>query len=155
METIIVYVDDAAHAQQCLKAAGAFPKAVQTHWVVVACAPRITHRVSKFASNRSRESWRNKWADRLFDEMVPMLRLQGIVVTTVLARCPLSELLVSLQAEHGAQCPVLDLRRPKIVAEQAEASHAPSTGSSLRKLAGTLTGIGALWTVLIGETLAA
>lgn len=151
METIIAYVDDAAHAQQLLQTAGAMPHARQTHWVLVACAPRITHRISKFVSNRSRENWRNKWADRLFQECVPLLRAQGIAVSTVLARGPLPELLESLQAEHGAQCQVMDLRRPKMATEQA-ASPAPSP---LRKLTGTLAGLGALWTVMIGEALAA
>lgn len=151
METIIAYVDDAAHVHQLLQTAGAMPHARQTHWVLVACAPRITHRISKFVSNRSRENWRNKWADRLFQECVPLLRAQGIAVSTVLARGPLPELLESLQAEHGAQCQVMDLRRPKMAA-QPVASPAPS---ALRKLTGTLAGLGALWTVMIGETLAA
>lgn len=151
METIIAYVDDAAHVHQLLQTAGAMPHARQTHWVLVACAPRITHRISKFVSNRSRENWRNKWADRLFQECVPLLRAQGIAVSTVLARGPLPELLESLQAEHGAQCQVMDLRRPKMAA-QPVASPAPSV---LRKLTGTLAGLGALWTVMIGETLAA
>ena len=157
METIIAYVDDAAHAQQLFQAMKAKQQAPQTHWVLVACAPRITHRVSKFASNRSRENWRSKWADRLFEDCVPMLLAQGIQVSTVLARGPLPELLESLHAEHGAQCQVLDFRRPKLLqAEQPEAVKPESASPlPLRKLAGTLAGIGALWTVLIGETLAA
>lgn len=152
VETIIVYVDDAAHAQPLLQAAGAMPHARQTHWVLVACAPRITHRVSKFVSNRSRENWRTKWADRLFEACVPALRAQGMTVSTVLARGPLPELLESLHAEHGAQCPVMDLRRPKM---QTEAVASPAPLAPLRKLAGTLASVGALWTVLVGETLAA
>lgn len=153
METIIAYVDDAAHIHPLLQAAGAMPQARQTHWVLVACAPRITHRISKFVSNRSRENWRNKWAERLFDDCVPVLRAQGITVSTVLARGPLPELLESLQAEHGAHCQVMDLRRPKMHTAPDAASPAPAT--PLRKWGGTLAGIGALWTVLIGETVAA
>ena len=155
METIIAYVDDAAHAQQLFSAMKAKQPLHQAHWVLVACAPRITHRVSKFASNRSRENWRSKWADRLFEDCIPMLQAQGIAVSPVLARGPLPELLESLHAQYGSQCQVLDLRRPKLHAEQPTPSHAPAAVSPLRKLAGTLAGIGAMWTVLVGETLAA
>lgn len=153
METIIAYVNDAAHAHPLLQAAGGMPQARQTHWVLVACAPRITHRISKFVSNRSRENWRNKWANSLFETCVPVLDAQGVRVSTVLARGPLPELLEQLLAEHGASCQVVDLRRPQEAAQAPVASHTPA--SPARKLAGTLAGIGALWTVLIGETLAA
>ena len=151
MSTIIVYVDDAAHAASHLASAALAMHAPHTHWVLVGCAPRVTHRVSRFVSNRSRENWRNKWAERLFADCAPLFAAKGHTVTTVLARGPLPELLETLHAEHGAQCQVLDWRRPKL--ETAEA--AVSEPSTLRKLVGTLTGIGALWTVLVGETLAA
>lgn len=155
METIIAYVDDAAHAQQLFQAMQAQQPPRTAHWVLVACAPRITHRVSKFASNRSRENWRNKWAERLFDDCVPMWHAQGISVSTVLARGPLPELLEALQSQYGSTSQVLDLRRPKMEAMPATASPAPAAPPPLRKLAGTLAGIGAVWAVLVGETLAA
>lgn len=153
METIIAYVDDAAQVPQLLQTAGGQGSAQQVHWVLVACAPRITHRVSKFVSNRSRENWRNKWADRLFNECVPVLRAQGLHISTVLARGPLPELLETLQAEHGAQCQVLDLRRPKTHALPEAASTAAEP--AWPKLSGTLASFGALWMVFIGETMAA
>lgn len=151
METIIAYIDDAAHAQQRIQAT----QAGQTHWVLIACAPRITHRVSKFASNRSRENWRNKWAERLFEDCVPSLRAQGIEVSTVLARGPLPELLESLYAQYGSQCQVLDLRRSKWQPAHETIELSPASNAPVRKLAGTLAGLSALWTVLVGETLAA
>jgi hypothetical protein len=152
MSPIIVYVDDAAHAALRLPSAAASMHMPQVHWVLVACAPRITHRVSKFVSNRSRENWRNKWAERLFAECTPLFAAQpGHTVSTVLARGPLPELLERLHAEHGVPCAVLDWRRPKI--ESADVAVAAPAG--VRKLVGTLTGFGALWTVLAGETLAA
>lgn len=153
MQTIIAYVDDADYAQHLLQAAVMAPHAQGAHWVLVACAPRITHRVSKFASNRSREHWRNKWAERLFQACVPAVQSCGAQVSTVLARSPLPELLQSLQAEHGPHSQVLDLRRPKLLQEPV--AQDPQKAKPLRKLAGTLTGIGALWTVLLGDTLAA
>jgi len=154
METIIVYVDDADYARRLLQATAQAPQTARAHWVLVACAPRITHRVSKFVSNRSRENWRNKWADRLFQDCVPMLQDRGVQVSTVLARGPLPELLASLQAEYGGQAQVIDMRRPKMQEHEAQVAQQPVL-SPLRKLAGTLAGVGALWTVLIGETMAA
>ena len=88
METIIVYVDDADYARRLLQATAQAPQTARAHWVLVACAPRITHRVSKFVSNRSRENWRNKWADRLFQDCVPMLQDRGVQVSTVLTCTP-------------------------------------------------------------------
>lgn len=154
METIIVYVDDADYARRLLQATAQAPQTARAHWVLVACAPRITHRVSKFVSNRSRENWRNKWADRLFQDCVPMLQDRGVQVSTVLARGPLPELLASLQAEYCGQAQVIDMRRPKMQEHEAQVAQQPVL-SPLRKLAGTLAGVGALWTVLIGETMAA
>ena len=155
METIIVYVDDAAYAQPLLQAALQLPQAAKAHWVLVACAPRITHRVSRFASNRAREHWRNKWADKLFQEMQPLLTGRVKQLSTLLARVPLPELLQTLQAEHGCATQVVDLRRPKSIEDTAVPAPVQANKGSLRKLAGTLTGLGALWTVLIGEAMAA
>ncbi|MDH0200153.1 hypothetical protein N7337_04350 [Comamonas aquatica] len=151
MDTIIVYVDDAEYAKPLLQTMAQAPGADRRHCVLVACAPRITHRVSRFVSNRARENWRNKWADKLFEACAPALAQSGgLQVSTMLARGPLPDVLAQLQAEHGTAAQVVDLRRPKleVAAPKAEAP-------MLRKLAGTLAGIGALWSVLIGETLAA
>ena len=151
METIIVYVDDADHAQLPLQAALKSPNAHKTHWILVGCAPRITHRVSRFVSNRARENWRTKWAERLFQDYEVFFAAQGLKLTTVLAREPLPQVLQNLQAEHGEFAQIMDMRRPKMQAEEAVAAPSPV----LRKLAGTLTAIGGLWAVLLGETLAA
>jgi hypothetical protein len=87
MDKIIVYVDDADHAQQLL-APWQPGAASQRHWVLVACAPRMTHRVSKWVSHSARESWRNKWADKLFAQIIPGAGLRPSQVTTVLAKIP-------------------------------------------------------------------
>jgi len=108
MHKVIVYVDDPTYASQQMPAAGATP----THWVLVACAPRMTHRISKWVSHSARENWRAKWADKLFGQVVPPLRERGDAVTPVLARGPLPELTRTLMAEHGT-AQVLDVRRPK------------------------------------------
>jgi hypothetical protein len=108
MNKVIVYLDDPAYARQRMPGVDAGP----THWVLVACAPRMTHRISKWVSHSARENWRAKWAGKLFDQVVPALRARGDDVTPVLARGPLPELTRTLMAEHGTAS-VLDVRRPK------------------------------------------
>ena len=129
MEKVIVFVDDAAYAQQTLPAGNGVP----THWVLVACAPRMTHRISKWVSQSARENWRSKWAGKLFDQVIPTLHARGDAVTPVLARGPLAELTRLLGAEHGAER-VLDMRRPK----------GPDMDTLGRWTPGALMGIGAL-----------
>jgi hypothetical protein len=106
MEKVIVFLDDAAYAQSHLPAG-----AVPTHWLLVACAPRMTHRISKWVSHSARENWRAKWADKLFAQVVPPLQERGDTVTPILAKGPLPELTRALVAEHG-DTRVIDARRP-------------------------------------------
>ena len=110
MNTTIVYLDDADYAVQQIS-----PLRGQAggHWILVGCAPRMTHRISKWVSHSARENWRSKWAEKLFGQTAPWLQANGDTVTTLLAKGPLSELTDKLQAEHhGAR--VLDVRRPRI-----------------------------------------
>ena len=87
---VIVYVDDAAYAQQVLAPLCAREAIAQTQWVLVACAPRMTHRISKWVSHSARESWRNKWADKLFAQIIPGAGLRPSQVTIVLDKIPLA-----------------------------------------------------------------
>lgn len=121
METIIVYLDDAEYAQPLLQSMAQAPRAADTHWVVVACAPRITHRVSKWVSNRARENWRTKWADKLFAAALPLLQASGGQVTSLLARGPLAEVVDQLRQELGMSPQIVDLRRPKLETQAAPA----------------------------------
>lgn len=142
---VIVYVDDAAYAQQMLAPLFARDASAQTQWVLVACAPRMTHRISKWVSHRARENWRIKWADKLFAQILPWLQVPASRVTTVLAKGPLNELTDQLQAAGGPTAQVVDARRPK--ADQPEdparqeGRWSPLPGS----LGSVLTSIGALW----------
>lgn len=126
METIIVYLDDAEYAQPLLQSMSQSPHAANTHWVVVACAPRITHRVSKFVSNRTRENWRTKWADKLFAQALPLLESGGGRITPWLARGPLAEVVEQLRTELGVSPQIVDMRRPKLESRGAPAL-APAT----------------------------
>jgi len=126
MEKVIVYLDDPAYARQRMPGATGAP----THWLLVACAPRMTHRISKWVSHSARENWRAKWADRLFEQVVPPLTARGDTVTPILARGPLPELTRHLMAEHGT-ARVLDVRRPKQDPQGDRGNWAPGTLMSL------------------------
>lgn len=145
MEKIILYVDDAAYAREFL--AKLSPAAVGTgarHWVLVACAPRMTHRISKWVSHSARENWRSKWFAKVQEQLLPALRLEGGQVTPVLAKGPLAELTQRLKLEHGA-AQVIDARRPKIGVDlEPVAPDVPSPGQSGWAVPGAVLGMGAL-----------
>ncbi|MFC5519808.1 hypothetical protein [Polaromonas jejuensis] len=130
MDNIIVYVDDAAYALQMLQPM--LPSGdtrSPTRWIVVGCAPRVTHRVSKWVTHSARESWRGKWAEKVFSQLLPLLQKEGDTVLTQLAQSTLCAQTESLIKTHGA-ARVLDARRPKfgqdlqpVTATQAQESH--------------------------------
>jgi hypothetical protein len=149
MDKIIVYLDDAAHAQQQIApmragAAPAGPQTVATHWVLVACAPRMTQRIGKWVSHSARENWRTKWAEKLFAQIAPQLQASGDTVTTVLAKGPLPELTRKLLATHGA-AHVLDARRPKFGQDlQPVTADQPARKDGRWEVPGAVAGMGAL-----------
>ena len=113
MDNIIVYVDDATYALQMLQPmlpAGG-PRN-PTRWIVVGCAPRVTHRVSKWVTHSARESWRGKWAEKVFAQLIPLLNKEGDTVLTQLADATLITQPESLIKQYGV-ARVLDARRPK------------------------------------------
>lgn len=151
MDRVIVYVDDAAYAEQVLAPLFARDAALQTQWVLVACAPRMTHRISKWVSHSARENWRAKWADKLFAQILPALRAPASSVTTVVAKGPLVELTEQLQAAQPSAAQVVDARRPKSDAPEGAGGtgrrwSSPRPGTLLGSL---LTGFGALWVLAL------
>ena len=124
MDTVIVYVDDAEYARQLIQPTIA--QGQTTHWVLVACAPRMTHRISKWVSHSARESWRAKWADKLFAQLLPWLESGNGQVSTVLAKTPLPELLEQLQQQYGAQTQLIDARRPKQEGASTQQAYVPN-----------------------------
>lgn len=113
MNNIIVYVDDAAHALQMLEPMQAADSANgPVRWIVVGCAPRVTHRVSKWVTHSARESWRGKWADKVFSQLTPLLQQGDDTVVTLLAESALSSQTEALCGQYGG-ARVLDARRPK------------------------------------------
>jgi hypothetical protein len=115
MDRIAVFVDDADHARKLLEPMlGQKPDG--TTWLVVMCAPKLTHRIGRWVSNRSREQWRERWSARLRQELAPVFTRPdaGPQVEWMLARGPLQDLTRQLRTRLGAGLAVLDARRPKL-----------------------------------------
>lgn len=145
MEKVILYVDDAAYAREFLARAPADAGGAEVRqWVLVACAPRMTHRISKWVSHSARENWRAKWFAKVQEQLLPVLTLGGTPVTPVLAKGPLTELTQRLKLEHGA-ARVVDARRPKIGVDlEPVAPDMTPAGQSGWALPGAIVGMGAL-----------
>jgi hypothetical protein len=113
MDNIIVYVDDAAYAKHLLQPMLTSGDARSpTRWIVVGCAPRVTHHVSKWVTHSARQSWRGKWAEKVFSQLTPLLEKDGDSVLTQLAENELCAQTESLVKTYGV-ARVLDARRPK------------------------------------------
>ena len=144
MDRFIVYVDDAASAQQGLATLLARQPSARAQWLLVACAPRMTHRISKWVSHRARENWRDKWADKLFAQILPTLPAHAGTVTTMLAKAPLAELTAQLQAGQSAPAQVIDMRRPRVAHDDAPVAVGPPWSGLPGTLGSLVTGIGVL-----------
>jgi hypothetical protein len=113
VDNIIVYIDDAAYALQVLQPMlPASDASSPTRWIVIGCAPRVTHRVSKWVTHSARESWRVKWAEKAFAQLMPALQKEGDIVLTQLAQTALTTQTDALLKQYGA-ARVVDARRPK------------------------------------------
>ncbi|MDM0065666.1 hypothetical protein [Variovorax sp. J31P207] len=145
MEKVILYVDDAAYAREFLARPPAQGGGAEvSEWVLVACAPRMTHRISKWVSHSARENWRAKWFAKVQEQLLPVLTHGGTPVMPVLAKGPLPELTQRLKLEHGA-ARVVDARRPKLGVDlEPVAPDVPPAGHSGWALPGAMVGMGAL-----------
>lgn len=145
MDKIIVYFDDAEFARHQLapmRTSAATP-GQGTHWILVACPPRMSRHISKWVNHSARQNWRAKWADRLFAEITPEMQASGDRVTTVLATGPLVEMTQALQKQHGV-ARVLDARRPKFGQDmQPVTSDQPVSGQARWSVPGAIVGMGA------------
>lgn len=113
MDSIIVYVDDALYAEHLLQPMLTPASARQpVRWIVVGCAPRMTHHVSKWVTSSARESWRGKWAEKVFGRLLPLFDRDQDTVVTKLAHGNLCVQTEALIKQYGA-VRVLDARRPK------------------------------------------
>ena len=134
MNVKIVFVDDAAFALQRM---GEHAAVTDGHWVLVACAPKITRRASRWGNRSTLEKWRNKWARNLFDSILPHSQaLQDAHVSTHISEVSVQQMTTQLHAEYP-QAEVLDWRRPKAISEPPSADFVPRPA----KLAGSLLGV--------------
>jgi hypothetical protein len=148
MDNIIVYVDDAGYALQMLQPMRPASRPTQpTRWIVVGCAPRVTHHVSKFVTYSARDNWRRKWSDKVFGQVVPALRQEGDDVVTLLAQGNLCDQTEALIKTHGV-ARVLDARRPKfgqdmqpVTPTQTQETHGVARYAAALAGAGLLVGI--------------
>ena len=110
MERIAAFVNDAAHArhllQPMLSAAG------PTHWILVACPPRLTRHVGRWVSQPARRAWRERWGDQLLGQLAPDLASRsGSQVERLVAHRPLVEVSARLMTRFPG-LRLLDARRP-------------------------------------------
>jgi hypothetical protein len=145
MDNVIVYIDEAAYALTMLAPMLPASQARSPiRWIVVGCAPRVTHHVSKWVTHSARQNWRSKWADKVFSQFVPRLQGPGDSVVTQVASGPLCDLTDALMAQYGASR-VLDARRPKVGNEfqPVTRQHTPEV-RSLWSYAAMMAGTGML-----------
>ncbi len=144
MQTMIVYVDDAAYARKMLQPLLPAKNATSNpamHWVVVACTPHVSNDITKWVSSQALELWRQDWAQAVFDDITPLLQAAGDTVSTQLAnqKQSLIEQTNALSKQH-LHAKVLDARRPKFGQdmEPVTATQAPDNN----KVTGLATAIG-------------
>lgn len=111
MEKIAAFVNDIEHAKHVLQplvGVGA------THWILVACPPRLTRHIGRWVSAGARDQWRERWASELFAQLEPMLKTQSAcVIEKLVARRPLADVTNRLQLRLGA-VRLLDARQPAL-----------------------------------------
>ncbi len=143
MSKIIVYVDNAAYAEQLLQPM-LTPGNERTTWVLVACPPRLTNHASKWVSPEAYKDWCAEWAESVFAVLRPVLERHGDTVHTALAQSKLSEQTEALQREHGS-AHVMDARRPKFGEDlQAVTANQDTPHNSRWEVPGAVAGLGAL-----------
>ena len=145
MDNVIVYLDEAACALAMLAPVLPADQArTPIRWIVVGCAPRVTHHVSKWVTHSARQNWRGKWADKVFSQVLPLLQRPGDEVVTQIASGPLCDLTDALMTQYGAGR-VLDVRRPKPGNALQPVTRQPAAqGQSLWTLAAMMAGSGML-----------
>jgi hypothetical protein len=142
MENIIVVLDDAEHAlNQVLPMR---KEGVSTHWILVACPPRLTRHISRWVNQGSRNAWRKRWSQELLSKVQPELVRNGDTCELRLLSGKLSDLTESLQKEF-ALARVLDARRPKVGQDLEPATaNQPSGPSTTWVLPGGTAALGAM-----------
>ena len=103
MEHLAVIVNDAMQARRLL-APLLVPNAAPTHWLLVADAPRLSHRIARWTTPGARAAWRQDWCTRLRLELQPWLDAAPAQAcfSWHQADGPLADLTRQLRLQHGA-----------------------------------------------------
>lgn len=145
MNNIIVYIDDVTYAQQQLvPMRDVEPTNQSVHWILVACAPRMTRYVGKWMTHSTRTHWRQQWSDKLFAQVDSWIQAPGDRVTHVVAAGPLVEQTSKLMKDLG-HARVWDARRPKFGHDlQPVTDNQPPATEGRWTLPGAVAGMGAV-----------
>ena len=135
MDRLALYFDDVDHACRMLEPLLG-EKPLPVHLVLVACAPRLTHRIGKWVAHSAREKWRDQWAAKQrnllqgwLDRCAPEVQCEWVV-----AQGPLQGMTQRMRQRHGSALQVVDLRRPKLGQMQeplTASTAAPTQGERL------------------------
>ncbi len=111
MDRIAVFVDDSEHARRIL-----YPyiqsTAQETEWLVVACAPRLPHRVSRWLTREQCSRSRLDWVARLRSELEPTFGNRcsdSVEWLSPTGRLALTS--DSLRSKYGTSLRMLDARK--------------------------------------------
>jgi len=142
MENMIVVLDDATHAlTQVLPMR---KEGERTHWILLACPPRLTRHISRWVNQGSRNAWRKRWAQDLLAQVQPALTQNGDTCELRVLNGALAEMTEQLQKEFSL-ARVLDARRPKVGHEMAPATaNQPATTANAWALPGGTAALGAM-----------
>ena len=142
MENIIVVLDDAQHAlNQVLPMR---QEGKRTHWVLLACPPRLTRHISRWVNQGSRQAWRKRWSQELLAKVESELTRHGDTCELRILDGKLIEMTEQLQKEF-ALARVLDARRPKVGHEMEPATASqPTDASGAWALPGGTAALGAM-----------
>ncbi len=144
MQNLIVYFDDASYLKQCVipyAYASARGADAPTHWILVACPPRISSYVGRRVSAQARMQWRKSWTDQVLKEAAPLVSKHGDRVTSLMPSGSLVEFSDHLFKEFGAAS-VIDARRPKFCQDLMPLTRDQTTAKDSRwALPGAIAGM--------------
>lgn len=112
MQKIAVFVNDVAHAKQILQPMAS--NQGMTHWILVACPPRLTRHIGRWVSRSAQDQWMERWSAEIFPELESLLNQRsGNKVEKMLAKRPLTDVTKKLEQRLG-NVSFLDARVPAV-----------------------------------------
>ncbi len=142
METFIVYVNDADHAQR--QVVPLLQDRSGDHWVLVACPPRLNRHSGRWVSQPALRRWKQEWARDNLRDLVALIEGRDNKASTRVAHGDLVAFTRQLRGELGA-ARILDARRPKVgVTLEAVTPEQPAEQQGALAAAGGALALGAL-----------